>query len=50
MGSSLKLEKGDGAASLCGSLGTFVCLGSHTYQERKQPEKKVGHLLRAADE
>ena len=31
MGSSLKLEKGDGASSLYGSLGSFVCLGSHTY-------------------
>ena len=40
MGSSLKLEKEDGAASLCGSLGTFVCSGSHIHWERKPPEKR----------
>lgn len=40
MGSSLKLEKEDGAASLCGSLGTFVCSGSHIHQERTPPEKR----------
>ena len=40
MGSSLNLEKEDGAASLCGSLGTFVCSGSHIHWERKPPEKR----------